>query len=129
MKPTIALDFDGVIHLNQNFISSTIIIEEPVPGAASAIEQLSRQYKVVVFSCRANTPGGIEAIEDWLTVHGIEVDDVVDYKPHATVYIDDRAIQFSGDWQGTLEQVEGFEPWQRKRPWKRRHNTRFRSIR
>jgi len=129
MKPTIALDFDGVIHLNQSFISSTIIIEEPVPGAASAIEQLSRQYKVVVFSCRANTPGGIEAIEDWLTVHGIEVDDVVDYKPHATVYIDDRAIQFSGDWQDTLEQVEGFEPWQSKPTWHRRYKHRFKSNR
>lgn len=111
---TIALDFDGVIHCNQNFISSTIVNGEPVQGVANAIEQLTRQYKVVVFSCRANTPGGTEAIQDWLNVHGIEVDSVVDHKPHATAYIDDRAICFNGDWQATLDQVEGFEPWQHR---------------
>lgn len=112
MKKTIAIDFDGVIHLNRHFISSTIINDEPVPGAFNAIEQLRRQYKVIIFSCRATQAGGIEAIQDWLDMHGIEVDEVVGAKPHATVYIDDRGLNFGGDWQATLEQVEGFEPWQ-----------------
>mgnify|MGYP000086870928 CR=1 FL=1 len=126
---TIALDFDGVIHLNRNFIDSTIINDEPVPGVAHAIEQLRQEYNVVVFSCRANTPGGIDAIQDWLNVHGIEVDDIVDYKPHATAYIDDRAIQFNGTWQDTLEQVDGFHPWQYKPAQSRRNKQRFRNNR
>lgn len=112
MKPTIAIDFDGVIHLNRNFIDSTIVEGEPVSGVFNAIEQLARQYKIVIFSCRATSPGGADAIRDWLDKHGIVVDDVVGDKPHACAYIDDRAINFNGDWQTMLDQVEGFEPWQ-----------------
>lgn len=109
---TVAIDFDGVVHLNHNFVNSSIIPDAPVPGAFNAIEQLRRQYRVVIFSCRADSPAAIDAISDWLEVNGIEVDEVTNVKPHATVYIDDRAINFAGDWQDTLEQIEGFKPWQ-----------------
>jgi len=108
---TICLDFDGVIHLNARFVASTIIEGEPVPGVAHAIERLREQYNVVVHSCRCASDGGVDAIKDWLMLHGIEVDDVVDYKPLAEVYVDDRAVAFDGDWVATLDSIDVFKPW------------------
>ena len=112
---TICLDFDGVIHLNRRFVASTIIEDEPVQGAAHAIERLREQYKVVVHSCRCASDGGVDAIKDWLSLHGIEVDDVVDYKPLAEVYVDDRAVAFDGDWLATLDDISEFKPWWRRK--------------
>ena len=108
---TICLDFDGVIHLNARFVASTIIVGEPVHGVTHAIERLREQYKVVVHSCRCASDGGVDAIKDWLMLHGIEVDDVVDYKPLAEVYVDDRAVPFDGDWSATIDSIGVFKPW------------------
>jgi len=110
-RRTVCLDFDGVIHLNNGTHGATIISGEPVAGVVHAIEQMREQYKVVIFSARCSEPGGVEAIKDWLSVQGIEVDGVVDYKPLALVYVDDRGLSFDGDWSATMDQIEGFEPW------------------
>ena len=112
---TVCLDFDGVIHLNINFVSSTIISGELVVGAAQAIATLREKYRVVVHSCRCTSAGGVQAIKDWLKQHEIEVDDVIDFKPQAEVYIDDRAVAFNGDWNETLGVVYEFKPWTRRK--------------
>jgi len=121
---TICLDFDGVVHLNGRFVASTIIEGEPVPGVTHAIERLREQYKVVVHSCRCAADGGVDAIKDWLKLHGIEVDDVVDHKPMAEVYVDDRAVAFDGDWLATLDDIDEFKPWHKRvrERWQNSHN-------
>lgn len=97
--------------MNAQFISPEIVTDDPVPGVLQAIKQLRTQYKVVVYSCRCNDLGGIAAIKRWLNQHSIEVDNVVNYKPVAEVYVDDRAVPFMGDWGATLEDIERFKPW------------------
>lgn len=108
---TICLDFDGVIHLNSKFVAPHIINGAPVSGVVEAIQQLSEHFSVVVYSCRCHSVGGVAAIEDWLKQYGIEVDGVVDYKPQAEVYVDDRAIAFNGCWPDTIESIRGFKPY------------------
>ena len=48
--------------------------------------------------------GGFELIRR-LKRHDIEVDEVCRHKPPATVYVDDRAIPFSGDWEQTIGDI------------------------
>lgn len=109
---TICVDFDGVIHDNAEYVSGNIITGEPIAGVVHALNQLREHYRVVIFSCRYRDDHAIDAMRDWLNQHDIQVDEIVDYKPHAQIYIDDRAITFNGDWNETLNQVAEFKQWQ-----------------
>lgn len=114
-KNTIVFDFDGVIH---SYISGwkgyDVIPDPPVEGVKEVIDELRKDYKVVVVSARAKTPIGRLAIKEYLREHNIVVDDVMSTKPPAFVYIDDRAICFKGNADELLEAIRSFEPWQNK---------------
>lgn len=114
-KNTIVFDFDGVIH---SYISGwkgyDVIPDPPVNGIKEVINELRKDYKVVVVSARAKTPIGRLAIKEYLREHNIVVDDISDTKPPAFIYIDDRAICFKGNSNELLEQIRNFKPWQDK---------------
>ena len=115
MKPTICIDFDGVINSYKSGYGPHYKVDHipdgPVEGTKRAIEKLRHKFKVVVQSTRCADPDGKQAIIDWLDFYDVEVDDVVAHKPPAVMYIDDRAIQFRGDWVATLRSVEEFKHW------------------
>jgi hypothetical protein len=90
-RRTICLDFDGVIHsYTSGWCGADVIPDPPIHGTATAIERLRKSFRVVVHSSRCRTPEGRTAIEAWLKLHGIEVDEVVEHKPPAFAYVDDR---------------------------------------
>jgi len=106
---TICLDFDGVIHSHQHgWQGEAVIPDPPVHKVDLAIAELRKDYRVVVFSARCRTDEGVEAIRAWLLKHQIEVDEVCRDKPPAHVYVDDRAVRFSGDWQQTIADIHNF---------------------
>lgn len=111
IKPqTICLDFDGVIHSYQHgWQGEAVIPDPPVHKVDLAIKELRKDYRVVVFSARCRTDEGVEAIRAWLKKHNIEVDEVCRHKPPALVYVDDRAVRFSGDWQQTIADIHTFK--------------------
>ena len=112
-KKTIAIDFDGVVHIhsdNANY-EAGVISEGPVKDVGFAIRQLRKFYKVVIYSARAADPAGESAIRIWLKKFDITVDDVTAKKQPALIYVDDRAIQFKGSWEQTLKDIENFEHW------------------
>jgi hypothetical protein len=116
-RKTIAIDFDGVINSFSNGWRGPTETDAPVEGAMEAISALlAADNKVVIYSTRAATPEGRETILRYLTGIGTAVNDieVTDKKPLAHVYIDDRAIPFSGDWSDALKQIEEFKPWMEK---------------
>lgn len=114
-KPTVIMDFDGVIHsYKSGWKGVTVIPDPPVEGIREAIEKIRNYYKVVVVSTRCFHPGGIDAINAYLDKHSIKVDGVVAEKPPAIVSIDDRAITFDGDTGSLLEKIFNFVPWNRK---------------
>jgi len=112
-KKTIAIDFDGVIHMNNtgDEFQPKLISDEPVPDTQFAIRQLRKFYKVVVYSARAVYPEGKTAIRIWLKKYNIEVDDITYEKNPCLVYIDDRGLQFRGSWKQTLNDIENFKQW------------------
>lgn len=76
-KPTVAIDFDGVIH---SYTSGWQGVDEcpdsMVPGIDTAIADLRTDHKVIVVSSRAATPEGRIAIRDYLKKYNIEVDSI-----------------------------------------------------
>lgn len=109
VRSTICLDFDGVIHSYQSgWMGEEIIPDPPIHRVDLAVKRLRKDYRVVVFSSRCRTEEGRKAIADWLAKHQIEVDEVCATKPAAHVYVDDRAVRFTGDWDQTIEDIYGF---------------------
>ncbi|WP_371375440.1 hypothetical protein [Sporomusa aerivorans] len=113
MARTVVLDFDGVIHsYTSKWQGVDVIPDPPVAGIKEAIQDIRRQYKVVVVSTRCFQEGGLEAVKAWLDRHEIAVDDVLAHKPPAIVYVDDRALTFDGDTKSLLHKIKTFKTWQ-----------------
>lgn len=126
-KPTgvVAVDFDGVIH-NYKGWQGKPTINEPLDYHAMFKElTLLREHgwKVVIWTNRMD----IQAVRDFLNDYSIPFDavnenpwstDDVKYsrKIAADVYIDDKALQFKGEWEGLSTKIMAFQPWWRK-PW------------
>jgi hypothetical protein len=105
-RRTVCLDFDGVIHsYRSGWCGEAVIPDPPIHRAAEAIARLRRSFRVVIHSPRCRTKAGRQAIQRWLTQHGIEVDDICEHKPPATVYLDDRALPFTGDWDEAIAAI------------------------
>lgn len=112
MKKTIVFDFDGVIHRYSKGWSDGSIYDIPTPGIREVIDTLRKDYKVVVVSTRCKTEEGIVEVRKWLFRNQIQVDDVVDIKPPAIVYVDDRGLKFDGNNISTLvDEIKNFKTW------------------
>lgn len=106
---TICLDFDGVIHsYRSGWCGETEIPDPPIHGTREAIIRLRRTHRVVICSARCRSAAGRQGIHDWLARHQIEVDEICEHKPPAHIYIDDRALRFTGDWEQTLIDIHEF---------------------
>lgn len=115
MKPTICLDFDGVIHGYQSgWQGAHIIPDGIVPGTKEAVIKLRENFTVKVFSARCGQEGGIDAIKAFLDKHEIVVDEIPATKPPSFVYVDDRGITFTGNWDKCIEDIINFKQWQKQ---------------
>ena len=115
VKKTVVFDFDGVIHsYTSGWQNECTIPDPPVDGIKEAIAEIREAgYTVVIVSTRCAYAKGKLAIWDWLKKYDIKVDGVVECKPPAVVYIDDRAICFDGDSSSLLSKIKKFKPWHR----------------
>lgn len=110
----IAIDFDGVIHKASKGFYDGTIYDEPIEGTKEALEQLSKNNSIVVFTCKAkkdrglvNGKTGVELVWEWLEKHDLAkyVSKVTAEKPRALFYIDDKAVKFT-NWNNTLEDIK-----------------------
>jgi hypothetical protein len=108
-RRTICLDFDGVVHSYlSGWHGDAVIPDPPIHRVDQAIARLRKDFRVVIYSARCRNQEGVQAIEDWLAKNEIEVDDVCKDKPPAHVYVDDRAVRFTGDWDETITSIYDF---------------------
>lgn len=112
-RDTLAIDFDGVIHDHNLGFHDGTVYGDPIPGAIEAVKKLSKKYKIVIFTCKANPKRplidgktGPELIWEWLEKHDLKscVEDVTYDKINALYYIDDKAISFN-NWDNTLKHL------------------------
>lgn len=98
----IGVDFDNTLAYS-SFPDFTI--RGPLPGAVEAMQELNKRgWKVVIFTARAWVD--YKKIEDWCIEHGIPQREIICGKPLFRYLIDDRNIEFSGDWASVLEKVK-----------------------
>lgn len=119
-KLKIAVDFDGVLHAYSKGWNGGEIYDEPVEGTKAAMEKLKAAgHYLMIFSTRNNfvfrkkdEPDQKIRMEEWLKKHEIPYDKIwTAGKPMADIYLDDRAIQFKGNWQETLNDINSFTVW------------------
>lgn len=128
--PILCLDFDGVLHsYTSGWKGADNIPDPPVPGAMKFLWEANKYFEIAIFSSRSNQPGGINAMQTWLVKHMgdwfkenlydikgltfVEELSFPNHKPPAMITIDDRAIQFTGEWPAPKQLLE-FKPWNKK---------------
>lgn len=134
---TLCIDFDGVIHAYSKGWSNGDTYDFPLPHALETIQlALDTGFRVFIMSTR-----NPRQVKSWLdrikfqdyqfTMSGLkvpfkyrkipfwkkfwDVDGVVGItkrKLPATVYLDDRAIKFNGDWPIAFSKCLTFKTWQ-----------------
>lgn len=105
-EATIAIDFDGVIHLySKGFQGLYNAYDPPTPGTRQTLDELKeRGYRLIIVSSRP-----VETIKEWLVKWEMDhyFDDVSNTKHPAKYYIDDHAIRFprgdDGAWKSVLD--------------------------
>ncbi|KKL06704.1 hypothetical protein LCGC14_2593360 [marine sediment metagenome] len=116
MKPTIAVDFDGVIHKYSKGWDDGSIYDEPMDGCRDALQKLSETYHILIFSARNydRVVGGetqsnqVREMEFWLNKYRIPYDEIYTKpaKPLCKLFIDDNAYRFEGNWSQCVDDVE-----------------------
>jgi len=127
-KPTICIDFDGVIHSYERGWQDGVIYGEVVPGFFEWVERVRNDFKLVIYSSRSKDDDGVTAMGLWLHQKRnawIEAGgqrhpteplnfELAHQKPAAWLTIDDRCIRFDGNWDDpslTPEAMRAFKPW------------------
>ena len=114
ISSTIGVDFDGVMHKNSKGFHDGTIYDDPLLGTKEALTLLSKEYTLVIYTCKANPERplvngktGVELIWEWLEKHGLDqyISEITNEKQRALFYIDDKVIRFK-TWQQALNDVE-----------------------
>ena len=109
----LSIDFDGVIHSHHLGYHDGTVYGYPLPGSLDAVKELSKQYRIVIFTAKAkpsrplvNGKTGTELVWEWLTKYGIAdcVAEVTAEKPRSFLYIDDNGYRFES-WTQTLTYI------------------------
>jgi hypothetical protein len=112
---TICLDFDGVVNSYTSGWNDGKLDEPPVDGAIEWLEEITKKHKVIIHSARLRTSNQQPKVIAWLRDNGLSERALgklkYEAKPIADVYIDDRAIAFSGSFPSAKD-ISNFKTWQ-----------------
>ena len=118
----IAIDFDSCI-AHYNGWKGIDAFGTPIEGVSEALTDLKNQgHRIIIHTCRIPTL----ALQNYLKTNNIPFDDInenpwshldndnpnIKRKIQADVYVDDKAIIFTGNWEETLQDILNFKPWE-----------------
>ncbi|MFW6024058.1 MAG: hypothetical protein ACOC8P_00385 [Dichotomicrobium sp.] len=129
-KPTLCVDFDGVIHGYSKGWQDGEIYDDAVPGFFEWLDEAAQYFKIVVYSSRSKDPAMIDKMQWWFAEQRkkwreaggespitdgtpVEIEFAAE-KPAAFLTIDDRCIRFDGDWSDerfSPEAMLAYKPW------------------
>ena len=106
-KKTILIDLDGVLNTYTGNFDENII--PPIKdGALEFIKNLSANYKIIIFTTRNRL-----LASEWIINNGLKnyVFDVTNVKEPSYLMIDDRCINFDGNFDNLQSQINNFKVW------------------
>ena len=116
---SICIDFDGVIHDYSYGWQGIDVFYKVIPGASEATHRLhDAGYMIIIHTTRNDTP----ALRGFLNENDICFD-YINHNPYqpkgaefgkikADIYLDDRGVCFTGNWDEALQQIFNFKVWQ-----------------
>ena len=108
-RKTILIDLDGVLNEYTGGFDKDYI--PPIKdGAKEFLENLSENFDIKIFTTRNKI-----LATKWLINNSIDqfVADITNVKDLAWLYIDDRCINFDGNFENLSNNINNFRPWYR----------------
>ena len=104
------IDLDGVL---DDYTHYTDEIPNIRKGAKDFVKMLSKDYELILFTTRSP-----KLSVEWLKSNKIDkyFKDVTNIKYPAYLYIDDRSVQFRGDYNKTLDEINHFNVYWKNQP-------------
>ena len=108
-RPTIAIDFDGVIHKYSNGWQNGEIYDDPIEGAFEKILRLYLDgFHICIFTARTELEPIREWWNKWYNIKFPKSEmfplEITNIKPPAIAYIDDRGITFT-NWNDVYDSL------------------------
>ncbi len=108
MKKIVCIDLDGVLNTySGNYVENEI---PPIRyGAHDFLQKLSEQYLIYIFTTR-----NIDLVDKWLTENNLKeyINKITNIKePYASIFLDDRAINFNGNLDDAYNKIIAFKPY------------------
>ena len=107
LKKTILIDLDGVLNTYSGKYDEDYI--PPIAnGAYQFIKELADEYKILVFTSR-----NLLLTSKWIIENNLEkyIDNVTNIKEPNYLIIDDRCINFNGDFTELKKKINDFKVW------------------
>lgn len=106
-KKTILIDLDGVLNSYQGEFNPKYI-PQILNGAKDFLKELSNKFEIKIFTTRNKLQTA-----KWLIDNDVAdyISDITDKKELAWIYIDDRCIQFDGNFYNLINEINNFKPW------------------
>ncbi len=107
-KKLISIDLDGVLNTYSGNYDKTTIA--PIKnGTYEFLQKLSKDYRIAIFTVRDKT-----LVRNWLIQNNLYdfIEDITDVKnPFSSIFLDDRAINFDGDFDKAYSAIKNFKPY------------------
>ena len=104
---TILVDLDGVLNTYYGLYDSDYIppMQE---GAFEFLKFLSKNFLIKIFTTRNKL-----LVAKWIIENNLDnyIEDITSIKEPCWLYIDDRCIQFNGNYQELNEKILTYKPW------------------
>ncbi len=107
LKKLISIDLDGVLN-NYDGLYNHCKIPPLRDGAFEFIKKLSEEYNVELFTVRNK-----KLVIKWLKENNLSeyISNITNIKnPMSSVFLDDRAINFNGDFAAAYQSIKDFKP-------------------
>lgn len=110
-KKTLMIDLDGVLNNYSKYDEK--FIPEIKEGAKEFLDKLYKtdKYELILFTTRKS-----ELAQKWLIEKEIDkyFKEITNIKKPASIYLDDRALKFNGDFNQTFEEIGNFNVYWKK---------------
>lgn len=106
-KKRIYMDFDGVLNTYTGWQGENELFE-PKNGVEIFLKELSEKFEIYIFTTR-----NLLLLTEWLIKYDLRqyISNITNIKNPAFAYIDDRAVNFDGNYSKLISKLETFSPY------------------